>query len=56
VWQAAATTYHQLKAEADTLSERLDQAKDALVQLASHPSESGFGVSVTRFWKQGSVD
>ena len=24
--------------------------------LASHPSESGFGVSVTRFWKQGSID
>ena len=21
-----------------------------------HPSEAGFGVSVTRFWKQGSVD
>jgi hypothetical protein len=26
------------------------------VALTEHPSEVGFGVSVTRFWKTGSVD
>ena len=56
VWQAAAESYLQLKAEAEALTTRLDKAKEALVALAQHPSEAGFGVSVTRFWKQGSVD
>ena len=55
-WQAAAERYVRLKAEADLLVGRLDEAKEALVGLASHPSESGFGVSVTRYWKIGSVD
>lgn len=55
-WQAAAEQYARIKAEADALATRLDKAKEALVKLASHPSESGFGVSVTRFWKIGSVD
>jgi hypothetical protein len=34
----------------------LDEAKSALVALASHPSESGAGVSVSQFWKRGNVD
>ena len=55
-WQAAAEQYAQLKAEAELLAGRLDTAKEALVGLASHPSEVGFGVSVTRYWKAGSVD
>lgn len=55
-WQAAAERYAQLKAEAELLAGRLDTAKEALVTLASHPSEAGFGVSVTRYWKAGSVD
>jgi len=55
-WKTAAETYMKLKAEADRLAEQLDAAKTALIRLASHPSESGFGVSVTRFWKQGGVD
>ena len=55
-WQAAAERYVKLKLEADRLSEQLDASKTALITLASHPSETGFGVSVTRFWKQGSVD
>ena len=52
----AAEQYAQLKAEAELLAGRLDTAKEALVALASHPSEAGFGVSVTRYWKAGSVD
>ncbi len=55
-WQMAAETYVKLKAEADKAQEKVDAAKTALVGLISHPSETGFGVSVTRFWKQGSVD
>jgi putative phage-type endonuclease len=55
-WQAAAEQYAQLKAEAELLAGRLDTAKEALVALANHPSEAGFGVSVTRYWKAGSVE
>ena len=55
-WQAAAEVYLELKQQADALSVQLDAAKEALISLAGHPSESGFGVSVTRFWKQGAVD
>ncbi|MBL8419141.1 MAG: YqaJ viral recombinase family protein [Dechloromonas sp.] len=55
-WQAAAEQYAQLKAEAERLAVRLDTAKEGLVALANHPSESGFGVTVTRFFKQGAVD
>lgn len=55
-WQTAAEAYVRLKADADQLAERLDEAKEALINLTSHPSETGFGVAVTRFWKQGSVD
>jgi putative phage-type endonuclease len=55
-WQAAAKDYLALKAEADAVAEKLDAAKVALVNLAKHPSETGSGVTVTRFWKQGNVD
>lgn len=55
-WQAAAEQYARLKAEADALAVRLDEAKEALTGLASHPSASGFGVSVSCFWRQGNVD
>ena len=27
-----------------------------MIELAQHPKEQGAGVTVTRFWKQGSVD
>lgn len=55
-WQAAARAYLALKAEAEAMASRLDEAKSRLVNLASHPSETGSGVTVTRFWKQGNVD
>ena len=55
-WQAAAENYSRLKAEAESLADQVDAAKEALVGLAKHPSEAGFGVSVTRFWKTGGVD
>lgn len=55
-WQAAAEAYLSLKAQADQVAEWLDKAKAALVELSTHPSETGYGVTVTRFWKQGAVD
>jgi putative phage-type endonuclease len=55
-WHAAAQNYLELKAQADAMATRLDEAKAALVGLAQHPSETGSGVSVTRFWKQGNVE
>ncbi len=33
----------------------LAQARETLVALARHPKETGAGVSVTRFWRQGNV-
>lgn len=55
-WQQAAKSYLSLKAEVESVAGRLEEAKSRLVGLAQHPSETGSGVTVTRFWKQGSVD
>jgi hypothetical protein len=55
-WRLAAEAYVSLKRDADALVARLDSAKDRLLELSTHPSEAGFGVSVTRYWKQGNVD
>ena len=55
-WRAAAEVYLELKQQADRLAALVDEAKAKLVGLAQHPSESGAGVTVTRFWKQGAVD
>ena len=55
-WQKAAAAYIQAKRLADEATTALDSAKAALVTLASHTSESGAGVKVTRFWKAGAVD
>lgn len=55
-WQSVAAVYLDLKREADRLAGLVDEAKEKLVKLASQPCESGGGVTVTRFWKQGAVD
>ena len=55
-WKTAANVYLDLKRKADDLTTQLDSAKQTLIGLARHPNESGCGVSVTRFWKQGGVD
>lgn len=55
-WQQVAESYAKLKRESDELAKQLDEAKASLLKLATHPSESGCGVSVTRFWRQGNVD
>jgi putative phage-type endonuclease len=55
-WRVAAEAYVAAKAEADVAAERFAAAREQLVALAEHPSESGAGVAVTRYWKAGSVD
>lgn len=55
-WKAAAGAYLELKAQADAASAQLEEAKARLVGLASHTSEKGAGVAVSRFWKVGSID
>ncbi|MGV8991262.1 MAG: lambda-exonuclease family protein [Thiobacillus sp.] len=55
-WKLAAVSYLNAKRKAEDATATLEAAREHLVALASHPSESGAGVTVTRFWKQGSVD
>lgn len=56
VWQQAAAEFLKCKAASDEAQAKADEAKAKLISLTSHTRESGFGVSVTRFWKQGNVD
>lgn len=56
VWRDAAARYLAAKNQGEVCTANLDEAKAALVALTSHPSESGCGVSVSQFWKRGSVD
>ena len=55
-WRDAAARYLEAKQQSEVSAAAMDEAKAALVALTSHPSESGFGVSVSSFWKRGSVD
>lgn len=55
-WMVATESYLAAKRRVDAVSAELDEAKAALLRLASHSSETGNGVTVTRYWKAGSVD
>jgi putative phage-type endonuclease len=55
-WTLAAGLYVEAKRKAEEATESLDRARERLVALASHASESGHGVTVTRFFKQGAVE
>lgn len=55
-WSLAALAFAEAKRVADMADEALAQAREALVSLAGHPREQGSGVTVTRYWKAGSVD
>ena len=55
-WTLAAGLYVEAKRKADEVAESVDRARERLVSLASHASESGHGVTVTRFFKQGNVE
>jgi hypothetical protein len=54
-WTEVAHAYSMAKRQADEAAESLETARKTLLALAEHPKEQGAGVSVTRFWKQGSV-
>lgn len=56
VWLDAATAYIAAKTQVDVHAALLETSKVALIALASHNSEAGAGVKVTRFWKAGNVD
>jgi len=55
-WQQAAEEYVRLKRAAEAAEKAAEAAKGQLIELASHSSETGCGVTVTRFWKAGIVD
>ncbi len=55
-WLSAAAAYLEAKRALDSVAKFLDEAKAKLVGLASHPSETGNGVTVTRYWKNGTID
>lgn len=55
-WLEAAAEYKQSKALLDDAKTRLDNAKSALMAMAEHPSVTGAGVTVTRFFRKGSID
>jgi hypothetical protein len=56
VWQQAATEYLNCIAASDEAQAKADEAKAKLIALTVHSRESGYGVSVTKYWKQGNVD
>ncbi len=55
-WREAAESFRGWKSVIDEAQAKADAAKAVLIGLTDHPREAGYGVSVTRYWKQGSVD
>jgi putative phage-type endonuclease len=55
-WQQRAASYIAAKKQADEAASALESARRALIDLTQHSSESGAGVTVTRYWRAGNVD
>ena len=55
-WSEAAEAYRGWKDVVDEAQVKAEVAKAKLMELATHSREAGYGVSVTRYWKQGSVE
>lgn len=55
-WGYVAGMYVSLKAQAEAATKQADEAKAELINMTQHNRETGFGVTVTRYYKQGSVD
>jgi hypothetical protein len=55
-WQQCAAAFLMAKRLAAEAGESLDAAKEALVALTQHSSESGAGLTVTRFLRAGAID
>lgn len=56
VWKLAAGLYVSAKRKAEEAAAELETLRGRLVALSSHVSETGFGVTVTRYFRQGSVE
>jgi hypothetical protein len=56
MWEQAAAEYLSCKAASDEAQAKADEAKAKLIAMTAHSRESGYGVSVTRYWKVGNVD
>jgi putative phage-type endonuclease len=55
-WRDAAAAYASARRSADDAQRVLEGAKAGLLALSFHTSETGAGVTVTRYWKKGVVD
>lgn len=55
-WRLATEQFITLKTKAEEAAKQADEAKAKLIGMCSHSREAGYGVAVTRFYKQGSID
>ena len=55
-WRNASEKYRFSKQQAEKHAAILESAKSELLQITSHPRETGCGVTVTQFWKRGAID
>ena len=55
-WRSAAAQYLETKLFADQTQKALTDAKARLIALTSHTSETGGGVTVTKYWKSGTIN
>ena len=45
-----------IKIATEQAQKALTEAKERLIALATHTTETGGGVTVTRYWKAGAID
>lgn len=55
-WRDAAEKYMEAKRLTEDAESKLQAAKDFLLKLVNHASESGCGIGVSRYWKKGTID
>jgi len=55
-WLDAAQLYIAAKQRADETAAAMDVFKQQVIALAQHSNEQGGGVSVSRYWKSGTID
>lgn len=55
-WSKTAREYLGWKSLMEDAAAKADKAKARLVELTTHTRESGVGVTVTHYWKHGSID
>jgi putative phage-type endonuclease len=55
-WSEAAVAFLAAKRDVEAADAKLEEVRERLVALCQHPREQGAGVTVTRYWKNGSVE